>query len=395
MNGNEHQQLILLGVGGGGCRLVASVRTAYGEGIQALGVDTDALANFEVSKDGLTCLLLGGNRLAGRGTGGDVILGRQVAQDGLEDVLKHLQGARTVVVVACLGGGTGGGVTPEIVKELSSMGVATVCFMTQPFTFEGDVRGKAAEQVLRSLERTADSLVVVPLDDLFADARQERVEDAMREAGALVSAGITLLWRLVTKPGFIRLDAERLHALVVRCGGSRFGFGVAEGPGRAGRAVAALKACRLLQGGESFSTASAVMLGILAGRDLLLSEIGEIMDALGKLCKKDCVIEMGTVLDGAYEGRIELVAIAFDSWRAGVQVETRKGVAAEASPSIPPVGSPMPVGAGGGKRRQRPKKGDVLAATAPKRFQNVDPTFWDGANVDVPTYVRRSITLER
>ena len=292
-----------------------------------------------------------------------------------------------MVVVTCLGGGTGGGVTPEIIKALCTMGIATVCFATRPFGFEGNARTKLAEQVLPLIEENADSLVVVPLDDLFGDVRQERLTDAIREAEALVSAGITLLWRLVTRPGFIRLDAERLHTMVVRCGGSRFGFAAAEGPGRAGRAVAALKACRLLRAGESFSKASAVMLGILAGRDLLLAEVGEIMDTLRGLCKKDCAIEMGTVLDSAYDGRIELVALASESWRAGAP-------AAEASPAIPPVGAPMPVGAGSGKRRGRAKT-SRLSAAGRGRFQNVDPTFWHGEDLDEPTYVRRGITLER
>ena len=75
MSQEQHTGLLLLGVGGGGCRLAAAVSAAYGGGLRALGVDTDALSNRQASAGGMTTLLLGGARLAGHGTGGDAIQG--------------------------------------------------------------------------------------------------------------------------------------------------------------------------------------------------------------------------------------------------------------------------------------------------------------------------------
>ena len=396
MTPEETSGLILLGVGGGGCRIATAVRAAYGEGLHALGVDTDALSSRAVSDGGMPCLLLGGSRLAGHGTGGDAILGRLAAQDDLENIRKHLEGARTVVVTACLGGGTGGGVTPEIVKALHDMGrgIVTICFVTRPFGFEGDARCKAAERVLPLIEEHADSMVVVPLDDLFVDAGQELLADSLKASEEMMTAGITLLWRLITKPGFIQLDAERLHAMAFRGGNARFGFGMASGASRSERAVDALKNCRLLRSGDALAKANAVMLGILAGRDLRMAEIGEIMAKLRSLCKKDCIIEMGTVLDDQYDGRIELVALAFESWSAGIPIDPVK----ETSPSAaqePPVADAFPIQSG--NRKGRAKGGSKLSfgATGRGKFQNVEPTLFNGQDLDLPTYLRRGITLER
>jgi cell division protein FtsZ len=374
--------------------LAAAVRAAYGGGLRALGADTDALSNRAASAGGMTCLLLGGSRLSGHGTGGDAILGRLAAQDDLENLRTHLQGARTVVVTACLGGGTGGGATPEIVKTLRDMGIAALCFVTRPFGFEGDTRGKSAERVLPLIEENADSLVVVPLDELFDDAGEDLLLDAVQAAEGVMAAGITLLWRLVTKPGFIQLDAERLHAMVLRGGNARFGFGAAEGADRAERAVAALKACRLLRSGDSLARANAVMLGILAGRDLRLAEVGEIMAKLRGLCKKGCHIEMGTVLDDRYDGRVELVALSFESWIAGIPAESRKEAAAAPPAQEPPVAEAFPIQPGGRRGRS---KGSKLSfgATGRGKFQGVEPTLFNGQDLDVPTYIRRGITLER
>lgn len=395
MNPEETSGLVLLGVGGGGCRMAAAVRAAYGEGLHALGVDTDALSSRAISDGGMDCLLLGGSRLAGHGTGGDAILGRLAAQDDLENIRTHLQGARTVVVTACLGGGTGGGATPEILKALHDMGrgIVTICFVTRPFGFEGDTRGKAAERALPLIEEHADSMVVVPLDDLFVDVGQDLLADAIKASEEMMAAGITLLWRLITKPGFIRLDAERLHAMAFRGGNARFGVGAAAGADRAERAVMALRNCRLLRSGDALSKANAVMLGILAGRDLRMAEIGDIMAKMRSLCKKDCIIEMGTVLDDQYDGRIELVALAFESWSAGIPIDSAKETLVP-SAQEPPVADAFPIQPGSRKGRS---KGSKLSfgATGRGKFQNVEPTLFNGQDLDLPTYVRRGITLER
>lgn len=392
MSQEQQSGLLLLGVGGGGCRLAASVLAAYGGRMCALGVDTDALSNRQASAGGLTCLLLGGARLAGHGTGGDAIKGRLVAQDDMQNLVPHLQGVRTVVVLACLGAGTGGGATPEIIKSLHDMGIATMCFAVLPFAFEGDDRRKAAERVLPMLEEHVDSMVTLALDDLFGDCGGERLEESLRRAESAIASGITLLWRLLTKPGFIQLDPERLHGMIVRGGNARFGCASAQGPERAAQATAALRGCRLLRSGEAISKASALLVGILAGSDLRLAELGEIMGKLRGMCSGDCHVEMGTVLDPQYDGRIELVVLAFESWVSVVPVEVKK----DAPPvQEPPVADNFPIHPGSAKRGRG--KGSKLSfgTTGRGKFQNVEPTLFNGQDLDIPTFVRRGILLER
>jgi cell division GTPase FtsZ len=100
----NHQRtgLLLLGVGGGGCRLAASVRAAYGEGLRVLCADTDAQPLRTAAGAGMPTVLLGGSRLSGHGTGGDAILGRLAAQDDIETLRAQMQHVRTVVVLASL-----------------------------------------------------------------------------------------------------------------------------------------------------------------------------------------------------------------------------------------------------------------------------------------------------
>ena len=383
--------LLLLGVGGGGCHLAASVLAAYGGGMRALGVDTDALSNRQASSGGMNCLLLGGARLAGHGTGGDAIKGRLVAQDDMQNLVPHLQGVRTVVLTACLGAGTGGGAAPEIIKALHDMGIATICFVTLPFGFEGEARRKAAERVLPMVEENADSMVVIALDDLFEDADGAVLEDAIQKAENIVAAGITMVWRLVSKPGFIQMDAERLHTMILKGGNARFGYASAEGANRATHVVTALRGCRLLRSGDALAKSNALLLGILAGHDLRLAEIGEIMSKIRSMCKPECDIEMGTVLDPQFDGRVELVVMTFESWAAATQIEVRK----ETVPlHEPPVAEDFPIQSGTKRSRS---KGSKLSfgATGRGKFQNVEPTIFNGQDLDIPTFMRRGIQLDR
>jgi cell division protein FtsZ len=391
MNREPMSGMLLMGVGGGGCRLAAAVLSAYGDGVRALGMDTDALSIRTASEGGLTCLLLGGSRLTGHGTGGDAIMGRLAVQDDLPNLTAHVQGVRSVVLVTCLGSGTGGGATPEVVKALHDQGIATLCFATLPFAFEGEARRKAAERVLPMIEEHADSVVVLPLDDLFADTQEPVLTAALEAADRVLATAVTLLWRLVSTPGFIALDEERLHAMVVKGGNARFGFASAEGPERALRAAETLRGCRTLRNGDALSKANALLFGILAGRDLRLAEVGDLMGRIRACCKKECVVEMGTVQDQGFEGRIELVALAFESWTAASSVAPIPDVSAGHEP---PVAESFPIRPGG--RRSRAKGSKLsFGATGRGKFDQVEPTLHAGQDLDIPTFVRRGITLER
>jgi cell division protein FtsZ len=392
MSQEQQPGLLLLGVGGGGCRLAASVLAAYGGHMRAVGVDTDALSNRQASEGGLTCLLLGGARLAGHGTGGDAIKGRLAAQDDLQNLVPHLQGVRTVVLLACLGAGTGGGATTEIIKCLHGLGIATICFVTYPFAFEGDARRKAADRVMPMLEENADSMVVVALDELFSDCGGERLEESLSKAEAVIASAITLLWRLVTKPGFIQTDPERLHGMIVRGGNARLGSASAQGVNRASKVTASLCGSRLLRTGEALSKAGALLVGILAGSDLRLEELGEIMRKLKSLCPNDCHLEMGTVLDAHYDGRIEVVVLAFENWISTLSSETKK----DAPPvQEPPVADSFPIHPGSAKKVRGKSSKLSFGTTGRGKFQNVEPTLFNGQDLDIPTFVRRGILLER
>jgi len=368
--------LVLVGIGGGGCRMAAAARMAHGDGLDAVGFDTDEVSLRGIS--GVRCQLIGATRLSKQGAGGVHSNGRLAAQDDLPLILAQLKDARVVVLVTSLGGGTGGGATPVILKALRAEGKVTLCFVTLPFSFEGADRRQVAERDRPFIEQGADTLVLTPLDDLYAGSEQMPLSEAIRQADATMASGLSLLWRLLLTPGYIRFDPARLQNMLVSAGTARLGVASASGAGRTDAVVAALRRTPLLRQGEALAGARALALGILAGADLRLAEIGAIMDRIRATCRKDVHLEMGVVLDACFDGQIEIVALAFEQWMPAEQRTSAAG-GAHAGGLLPDDGH------GDGK----------LLVGRDKFGSQVEKTVIKGEDLDIPTYQRLHIRLER
>lgn len=363
--------MLLLGIGTSGCAMARGVAASFGEGLRYVLADTDAHSGDL----GGPFALIGGDRLSGKGAGGDLVAARLAAEDSLGSLDTLLEGVRLAVVVTALGGGTGSGATLESVKRLSERGIPSCVFATTPFAFEGEDRQRNARGVINMIEEAANACFFLPLDKLVGDEDQQ-MGGAMRKATAIMSAGLTLFWRLVEKPGYIRLDAERIRHLMAGSGRGRFATVVVEGEDRAVRAVEALSRSPLLL--TASGPVRAMLCGVLAGDDLRLSEIATISDGLRRTFGQKAAFELGTVNDEeTFSGRLAVVLMLFESAR---RLDADDAEPAKASESA---------------RRRRNER--TLLGTGPTgrgRFNNAESTIWNGEDLDVPTFIRRNINLD-
>ena len=362
MNGTN--PLLLVGVGTSGARMVRGVLRAFGEPLRHVTLDTDA-SSAEISDESF--ILLGGERLSGLGSGGDIVRARLAAEDSIAALEPHLTGVRLALLVTALGGGTGGGATLEIVKRLALAGIPTIVFATLPFSFEGDERQRNARGILSMIEDAANASFFLPLDKLVGDT--DNMAEAFRRAIDTVSSGLTLFWRLIEKPGYIRLDLERIRQLIQGAGRGRFATVTCQGPARAEEAVDALVRSELLA--TANGPVRVALCGVLAGDDLRLSELNTISTGLLQAFGTSLTFNLGTVNDEAtFSGRLSVVVVLFEGRRTEESpAATRKGRARDRNP--------LAIGPNG--------RG---------RFNNAERTQWHGEDVDVPTFLRENITLE-
>jgi len=358
---SQTSSLLLIGIGGAGCAIARGVNRAFGGNMRYLLADTDATS----AREGEPFTLIGGDRLSGHGSGGDLVTARMAAEDSLGTLDEHLEGARVAVIVTALGGGTGGGATFEALKHLAERGLPTLVFATTPFAFESDARQRNARGIMSMIDDTASSVFFLPLDKLVSDV--DNMDEAMRRAIDTVATGITFFWRIVEKPGYIRMDAERVRHLITSAGRGRFAAVTVQGETRAADAVAALARSEVLTAEDA--PVRKILCGILAGDDLRLSEIGTIADGIRDAFGKGSLTpEVTTVNDeSVFSRRLAVIVMLFEAGEVA--------------------NSPV-----GGRKRTR----NVLAAgpTGKGRFTNAERTEWRGEDLDVPTYLRQNINLE-
>jgi len=363
---NSDSPMLLIGIGGGGGAIARGINRAFGDGLRYVLADTDAKSG----EAGGPFTLLGGDRLSGRGSGGDIVAARMAAEDSVQVLDESLEGIRLAVIVTCLGGGTGGGATLEAVKHLSDLGVPTVVFATTPFKFEGEDRQRNARGVLAMIEETANASFFLPLDKLVGDA--DNMDEALRRAIDTLASAVTLFWRLIEKPGYLRLDVERIRHLLSRAGRGRFATVTVQGPERAREAVGQLMSAPLLATGSG--AVRAILCGVLAGEDLRLSEVGRIAEGVRTAFGERCTFELATVNDETtFTGRVCVVAMLFEA-NSKEDDDAKEGAV----------------------RGNRKRKHSILGAgtTGRGRFNNAEPTVWHGEDLDVPTFLRKNINLD-
>jgi cell division protein FtsZ len=362
--------LVLIGVGGAASTAVRGVRRAYGGNLRAIAVDTDASTGAGGEID---FALLGGNRLAGRGAGGQPGAVRAAFLDDPAFLDSRLDGVRTAVVVSCLGGGTSDGATAELLKHLHSLGIVSLVFATLPFSFEGDERMREAKAALGPMAAHADALATVPLDRLVADADTDNFQAALSRATDTIASGVTLLWRILEKPGYIKLDAERLRNIIHGSGTVRFAAVTAMGDGRTENILAHFKNSPLLTSSPAARPIRKILLGILAGDDLRLSEVAVLANGTRSSFGPDATFELGTVNDEAtFSGRLAAVILLFEesaTSSGGVQ--------------------------GGIGQRRRTLSAAERALAGADRFGCAEKTYWNDEDLDIPTFLRRNLTLEK
>src|SRR5271165_1674999 len=156
----------VVGVGGGGSNAVARMMDEGPTGVEfhILNTDVQALSASPVPNK----LAIGSKVTNGLGAGSDPAIGRQAALEDTERIIEILEGADMVFVTAGLGGGTGTGAAPVVASLAKELNALTVAVVTKPFGFEGPRRMKAAEEGLKKVAATVDTVITIPNDRLLA-----------------------------------------------------------------------------------------------------------------------------------------------------------------------------------------------------------------------------------
>ncbi|MFN8830207.1 MAG: cell division protein FtsZ [Labrys sp. (in: a-proteobacteria)] len=305
-------RITVFGVGGAGGNAVNNMIEAGLQGVDFVVANTDAQALTLSKADRI--VQMGVQVTEGLGAGSQPEVGRAAAEEVIDEIRDHLTGVHMVFVTAGMGGGTGTGAAPVVARVAREIGILTVGVVTKPFHFEGLRRMRIAETGILELQKSVDTLIVIPNQNLFRVANDKTTfADAFAMADQVLYSGVASITDLMVKPGLINLDFADVRAVMREMGKAMMGTGEASGDRRAVLAAEAAIANPLLDD-VSMKGAKGLLISITGGPDMMLYELDEAATRIREEVDPEANIILGATQDPALEGvmRVSVVATGID-----------------------------------------------------------------------------------
>ncbi|MEJ2116405.1 MAG: cell division protein FtsZ [Alphaproteobacteria bacterium] len=305
-------RIIVVGCGGAGGNAVNNM-IQYGlEGVEFIAANTDAQA---LSMSAAGCRIqMGVTITEGLGAGSKPEIGAAAAEEAIDEIRSHIEGAHLLFITAGMGGGTGTGAAAVIARAAKEMGILTVGVVTKPFEFEGQRRMRIANDGIVQLSEYVDTLIVIPNQNLFRIANEKTTfAEAFQRADDVLKSGVACITDLMVKEGLINLDFADVRVVMQSMGTALMGTGEADGEQRALRAAEAAISNPLLDE-VSMRGAKGLLISITGSFDMTLYEVEEAASRVRREvdpdANPDINIIVGATFDHSIEGRLRVSVVA-------------------------------------------------------------------------------------
>lgn len=300
--------ILVIGVGGSGNNAVSRMIASKIDGVKFVAVNTDAQDLHHSNSP--TKINVGKNLTRGLGAGMNPEVGRQAAEENIDEIKDVLKGADMVFVTGGFGGGTCTGAAPIVAKAAKESGALTVAVVTRPFSFEGQLRARIAEEGLNNLKEHVDAMVIINNDRLLniIDRKMTLVE-AFEEVDDVLRQGVQGISDLVVQPGIVNVDFADINAVMRDAGSAMMGVGRASGEDRAMEAARIAINSPLLD--TSIAGAHGILFSVAGGDDLAMSEINDAAKIITDEINPEAKVIFGAYNDGRLKkGELKVTVIA-------------------------------------------------------------------------------------
>ena len=325
----------VIGVGGGGGNAVNRMLDSNIRGVEFITINCDRQA---ISKSNAKTKVIIGERITnGHGAGSKPEVGKQAAEENIEDLKQILNGAHMVFITTGMGGGTGTGAAPVVAKIAKDMGILTIGIVTKPFAFEGKRRMLQAESGIAELSQYVDSLIVIPNERLKQISENKiTLSNAFAYADDVLRHGVQSISDLISSHGIVNLDFADISSVMKEAGYAHMGVGIGTGKEKAEIAAKMAVSSPLLE--TAISGATGILINITADPDISLDEVEHASALVSDEADPEATIIWGLAFDEKLEDTIKVTVIATGFQNAGQKPNT--GVF-----PIPPFGQTTETGA--------------------------------------------------
>lgn len=406
---SDSLKIKIFGLGGAGSNMIDRLKLDEFATVSKIAVNTDAQALASLQCD--EALFLGASITRGLGTGGELEIGKKVAEAERGKLAEQVKDADLIVIVVGLGGGTGSALATVIAELASNTDALVLAFATVPFSFEGLRRKHIAEECMGTLRRQVHGIIPLPNDVLLQESEEETsVLNAFVVADRWVERGIHSLCTLLLKNGLINQDFGSLRSVFQGQGGKTFfGIGFAEGENCVQEALDNLFLCPLLHTGHQPDRPDRILVNVIGSPDISLARINEIIVLVSKRLSTREDILFGAVIDPERQQSLEICILG----KSEMELATAgtKDLA-ESAQSIAGVGTSVetaPADFASFPRQVHQSRLETEAREAIAAqdefvfnqldqqrgyFEKTDRNEWEGEDLDVPTYMRRGIKIK-
>jgi cell division protein FtsZ len=295
----------VIGVGGGGNNSLSRMREIGIKGGELIAVNTDAQDLLYANAD--QKILIGRELTQGLGAGSNPKVGEEAAKESESEIKKKIAGSDMIFITCGLGGGTGSGAAPFIASLAKKQGALTIGVVTTPFTMEGQKRIENAMISLEKMERSVDTLIVIPNDKLLELAPELPLHTAFKIADEILTNAVKGTTELVTTTGLVNLDFADIRAVMVNGGVSLIGMGESDTENRAFDAVQKAIENPLLD--VDISNAKGALVNIIGGQDMSLDECKVVIETIGAKLSPDAKMIWGAKISPDMEKSIRVLLI--------------------------------------------------------------------------------------
>lgn len=369
----------VLGVGGGGNNAVGRMGDGQFKGVDLVAVNTDAQALQHVKDKVDSTITIGKNETKGLGAGANPEKGKKSCEENKDEIINVIDGSDMVFVTGGMGGGTGTGACPVVAKLAKESGKLTVGVVTKPFSFEGKIRMKNAEEGIKELKEHVDTLIIIPNDKLLSVVpKGTPLTEAFSVADDVLAQAIHSISTLIINPGLINLDFADITSVMKEKGLAHIGIGKAKGENRAIDASKQAIESDLLE--SSIEGAKGVLINITGGASLQLEEINIASTLINEACHPDANIIFGATINPEFkddEIEVTVVATGFPDEMIEKKItSTPKPVEKKKAVEVPVKGEPLSI--------ETPSVNTVDTSLAGKDFSTLT-----NMNEEIPSFLKK------
>ncbi|MDR1192178.1 MAG: hypothetical protein LBK60_11055 [Verrucomicrobiales bacterium] len=413
----------IIGLGSAGVNVVDQIMLDRRDGEGLLGFDTDGQVMRGSVLD--EKMLLGAGKIHGLGTGGDPALAAELAREERLEISGRLQGLRSAVLVAGLGGGTGGGMAPEFCRMLKQLGAAVVVVAVTPFAFEGRRRSRQAAEALAALRREADAVLCLSNGRLVgALGREVEVRHIFATMNGLAGRVCLNLRAALNQRGPLQIHLADVRKLLAEHadGGVALencwvGCGTGSGGERARAAVDEALGSPLFADGQVWARGTAVVACLGGDGNLSMGEVQAALEYLRREMPVELPVLAGTILEPRETAELSLTLLVIGQADAEEEEAPRPGARGELAFAAPPAApvshgapvaevpagvaaAPAPPGRAAGHQgteqryfAQQQEELPLDQKIYRGRFEKSAPTIFHGEDLDQPTFMRQNIKI--